>query len=170
MFTLILLILAYTLGIATFTLQIVCCLKKIGYKETSLLTITILAIITATAMPELHFLNDFFLEKTGRWVSSLLWIGLAAVIPFNIHKERVVNRVKIRNRIVLILSTATAALVGIFYLKERILWAEVLTCGYLFSSGIYSEIVVIFSQPSFIYDKLNVKNKVELANYIMTRS
>jgi len=121
-------------------------------------------------MPELHFLNDFFLEKTGRWVSSLLWIGLAAVIPFNIHKERVVNRVKIRNRIVLILSTATAALVGIFYLKERILWAEVLTCGYLFSSGIYSEIVVIFSQPSFIYDKLNVKNKVELANYIMTRS
>jgi hypothetical protein len=57
-FKIILLMIAYTVGIITIILQVICYLKEIEYKETLFLSVSFLLVIVITTIREFEILTD----------------------------------------------------------------------------------------------------------------
>ena len=154
-----LLILAYTLGIATLVVQIICLIKKIEYKETLLVTISFLLVILATTLDELGVLENPDSFHRNTMFSRVLLVVLATVIPINIHKERILKMVKLRNQLIIICSAVLIFFIIRFYYSKEFKIVDVLTILYINLTVIYSMIAILLSAPSVLIERRNKQEK-----------
>ena len=157
-FKLILLITAYSLGIATLIVQIVCYLKNIEFKETILLTVSFLLMIISLTLPEFiapgnH--SHLIIQKT---ISIAAIIFLAFSIAVNIHRERILSRRNARNKITLVAAIICALAAMYLVSGEMFLEAYILSGILLSISVIYSMIIILRKPPSVI---LKYRDKTE---------
>ncbi len=143
----ILLILAYSLGIATLIVQVICFLKDLEYKETIFFTIVFLLLIIASTIQGLVKTENSILFNIQDLAINVLTVVFAISIPINIHKERVDSFRKTRNGVVITIGTIIIALVILL----RSLNQSVLTIWFvsvhLFLSVIYSMFFLLFTKP-----------------------
>ncbi|RPH33396.1 MAG: LuxR family transcriptional regulator [Bacteroidales bacterium] len=159
-FKIILLIIAYTIGIFTFSLQLICYLKDIEYKETLLLNLSFLLLIAASTVSEFFILTNYHIKLITEFSSLLFMILLAFAIPLNIHKERIVKYEKTRNRILLLI-TITLILVLVFgYFTGLAKIAKEATEVFLFLSVMYTMYIVIKEKPSLLIKHREKEEKV----------
>jgi DNA-binding CsgD family transcriptional regulator len=155
-----LLISAYTLGIGTLIVQIVCYLKDLEYKETILLTLSfLLLIVTATIQNLISIENEPFLVQTklATIVSTIL---LAVAIPINIHVERIVSRKPFRDAFAISAgSIAMLLAVALFYSSNEKI-AVLLTSLFLFGAVFYSMVLILVSVPQFLIKPYNNSERV----------
>ena len=149
----ILLVIAYSLGISTLIVQIVCYLKDMEYKETIFLTISfLLVIIAATIHNLIHFESEVLL-KTQSIITSILIVLLAISIPINIHKERIDKFRLLRNKIVIavgIIILIITGLLNLMYSQE----ASIIISGlFLILSITYSMVFILFTKPQILIQK-----------------
>lgn len=88
---LILLVLAYTIGVIAIFLEVICYQRKIEYIETIFFTIAFFLVITSISI---SFLIDFIYPSQGYDLSvfmNMTLIGLGLTTPLNIFAERQLN-------------------------------------------------------------------------------
>jgi DNA-binding CsgD family transcriptional regulator len=157
-FKIILRIVAYTLGIITITLQIICYLKDIEYKETLLLSVSFLLLIIVTTIGEFNLLPVNLNRIVNENLFYFFALLLALSIPLNIHKERIVKKRILKNIITLGLTLAIFLFLtgGFLFGFSKI--AKNIVIAFLFISIIYSMVVTINSRPSLL---IKHKEKME---------
>lgn len=144
-----LLIVAYSLGIATIFLQILCYLKKIELKETILFSVSLLALVLWATISEI-LTSMQHKEVSNNVIFSFLILIVAFTTPLNIHAERIVKKHKLKTRIVgtmasgLILLTISAHFFNFF---SPVYIANIV---FLNLSIFYSMMVIVTSKPKFL--------------------
>jgi len=141
------LVLAYSLGIATLIVQIICYLKDLEYKETIFFTIAFLLLIIASTFQSFLKTSSLALINFSEMLTNMLIVVFAVSIPVNIHKERVDKDRKIRNSIVFTLgSIIVISILPLYYFNQPIL-KTILVSLHLFLSVLYSMFFLLFSKP-----------------------
>lgn len=143
-------IIAYTVGIASISIQVLSYFKKLETKETLLFSISFLLLIfsfTLSAFSE--FFNNFInilIERS----KTLFLILLAVTTPLNIHNERIMRFSNTINKAFKIICGVFLILFVISnlinYNKEMFITA----CVLLNISILYSMMVIIFTKPSIL--------------------
>jgi DNA-binding CsgD family transcriptional regulator len=143
----ILLILAYSLGIATLIVQIICYLKDLEYKETVFFTIVFLLLIIASTIQGFVKTENSLLFEIQDLFINVLTVVFAISIPVNIHKERVDTLRKTRNGVVITIGTIVIALVIILHSLNESVLTILFVSAHLFLSVIYSMFFLLFTKP-----------------------
>ncbi|MBN1950796.1 MAG: helix-turn-helix transcriptional regulator [Bacteroidales bacterium] len=146
----ILLILAYTLGIATLIVQIVCFLKDLEYKETILFTIVFLCLIIASTFQSFVKTENSLLLDIQELATNILTLAFAISIPINIHKERVDKYRKIRNNIVITIGTIVTILVIMMHSFNDSILAILIVSIHLLLTVVYSMFFLLFTKPGVL--------------------
>lgn len=141
------LILAYSIGIATLIVQIICYLKDLEYKETIFFTIVFLFLIIASTFQSFAKTDNSTLLYFQHLAINILTVVFAISIPVNIHKERVDKYRKIRNSFVITIGTIMVALVILLHSFNQSILTILLVSAYLFLSVIYSMFFLLFTKP-----------------------
>lgn len=141
------LILAYSLGIATLIVQIICYLKDLEYKETIFFTIAFLLLIIASTIQGLVKTENSLLFDIQDLTINVLTVVFAISIPINIHKERVDMFRKTRNGVVITIGTIIIALVILLHSLNQSVLTIWFVSGHLFLSVIYSMFYLLFTKP-----------------------
>ncbi len=147
------LIIAYSFGIATLIVQIICYIKDIEYKETILLTLAFLAVIISTTIRNIIMFENIYLINIQKLISSVLIVLLAIAIPINIHKEKKVKNLKIKNQILFIIGVLISLFFIIFYNKNSINSIYIISGLFLFISVIYSMFSILILKPASSYSQ-----------------
>lgn len=155
---LVLLILAYSLGIATLIVQVICYMKDLEYKETIVFTIIFLLLITATTIQVIFKTENTSFLNVQELAINLLTVAFSVSIPINIHKERVDNNRKIRNRSVIIIGAIAAFFIFAFWSKNQSLTMLLVVSLHLFMSVVYSMFFLLFTKPGKL---IQVREKSE---------
>ncbi len=148
--TLILLLLAYTLGIATLVVQLICYIRKIEYLETIVLVISFLLLLLSSAILEYEYVS---LQKGHTVTTAAMYfftIILAYTIPLNTHRERILSNRARRNRWAMILSVSMVFLQATSFLFHFEQFFNYAIIAFLNISVLYSMITVIMSKPSLL--------------------
>lgn len=146
----ILLILAYSLGIATLIVQIVCFLKDLEYKETILFTIIFLCLIIASTFQSFVNTENPLLLDIQEMATNILTVGFAISIPINIHKERMDMYRKIRNSIVITIGTIVTIFVILIHSFNESILVILIVSIHLFLSVVYSMFFLLFTKPGVL--------------------
>ncbi len=146
----ILLILAYSLGIATLIVQIVCFLKDLEYKETILFTIIFLCLIIASTFQSFVNTENPLLLYIQELATNILTVGFAISIPINIHKERVDKYRNIRNSIVITIGTIVTIFVIMIHSFNNSFLAILIVSIHLFLSVVYSMLFLLLTKPGVL--------------------
>jgi DNA-binding CsgD family transcriptional regulator len=146
----ILLILAYSLGIATLIVQIVCFLKDLEYKETILFTIIFLCLIIASTFQSFVNTENPLLLYIQELATNILTVGFAISIPINIHKERVDKYRNIRNSIVITIGTIVTIFVIMIHSFNKSFLAILIVSIHLFLSVVYSMLFLLLTKPGVL--------------------
>lgn len=144
-----LLVVAYSLGIATIFLQMLCYLKKIELKETIVFSISLLILVLWSTISEV--LNSFEqMRELNQLIFSLLILILGFTTPLNIHAERMVKNHKLKNRIVGLVASALVILTITSYFFH--FFHPVYKANIVFLNGsiFYSMIIILTSKPKFL--------------------
>ncbi len=141
------LILAYSLGIATLIVQVICYLKDLEYKETIFFTIVFLLLIIASTIQGLVKTENLLLFEIQNLVVNVLTVVFAISIPINIHKERVDMFRKTRNGVVITIGTIIISLVILLHSLNLSVLTIWFVSGHLFLSVIYSMFYLLFTKP-----------------------
>ena len=141
------LILAYSLGIATLIVQIICYLKDLEYKETIFFTIAFLLLIIASTIQGLVKTENSLLFDIQDLTINVLTVVFAISIPINIHKERVDMFRKTKNGVVITIGTIIIALVILLHSLNQSVLTIWFVSGHLFLSVIYSMFYLLFTKP-----------------------
>jgi DNA-binding CsgD family transcriptional regulator len=152
------LILAYSLGIATLVVQIICYLKDLEYKETIFFTITFLLLIIASTFQSFVKTENSLLLDIQELSTNILSVVFAISIPINIHKERVDKYRKIRNQVVITFGTIIVALVVLLHSLNQSILIILFVSTHLFLSVIYSMFFLLFTKPGKL---IQVREKSE---------
>ncbi len=142
-----LLIFAYTLGIATLIIQIICYIKDLEYKEMIFFTIAFLLLIVAMTIQGILRIggNDF--SHIQKFVTNLLTVLFTISIPVNIHKERVDKFRIVRNGVVVIIGIIIMILSSLFYFFNNFVLIAIILSIHLFCTVVYSMLFVLFTKP-----------------------
>jgi len=142
-----LLIVAYTLGIATLIIQIICYIKDLEYKEMIFFTIAFLLLIVAMTIQGILKIggNDF--SQIQEFVTNLLTVLFTISIPVNIHKERVDKYRTARNGVVVIIGIIIMILSFLFYFVNNSVLIAIILSIHLFCTVVYSMFFVLFTKP-----------------------
>ena len=141
------LILAYSLGIATLIVQIVCYLKDLEYKETIFFTIAFLLLIFASTFQSFLKTSSPALFNFSEMPTNMLIVVFAISIPVNIHKERVDKHRKIKNSIVFTIGSIMVISIILLYHFNQHIFTIILVSLHLFLSVLYSMFFLLFSKP-----------------------
>jgi len=147
---LVLLILAYTIGIATIIMQLVCYKKEIEYKETIFFSASLLLLIISAIILEFYKLAGKIpgrLPEASFYIMSLL---LAVTIPVNIHTERIVKNAGKKNRLIILLAIVLALLFVFSFFVHFVKTAKIIVLMFLNVSILYSMVVISRSRPSIL--------------------
>lgn len=156
-FIIILLTIAYTIGLVSLTVQLICYFKDIEYRETLLLSLSFILLIITLNIKELN-IN----EPPTNWIllaESLFMLILGSAVAFNMHAERETTNQMFRNK-VLLFSTlgATIALLVLFIFKKIDL-AQGIVNVFLTAAVIYSMLLTFFTKPSLLIKHREEKEK-----------
>ncbi len=166
-FKIFLLIIAYTLGIITITLQIICYLKEIEYKETLFLSVSFLLLIVVTTITEFNILW----ENVNRIISEDLFyffaLLLALSIPLNVHKERIVKKATLKNVIILFITVAFLLFLAGGFLFGFSEIAKNTVIVFLSVSIIYSMFVIIRTKPSLLIKHKEKMEKITALSFLI---
>jgi len=143
----ILLIVAYSLGIATLIVQIICYLKDLEYKETIFFTIVFLLLIIASTIQGFVKTGSSLLFEVQDLVINVLTVVFAISIPVNIHKERVDMFRKTRNGVVITIGTIIISLVILLHSLNQSVITIWFVSVHLFLTVIYSMFFLLFTKP-----------------------
>lgn len=145
-----LLLLAYSAGIATLVLQVVCYLKGFEYKETIFFTIAFLLLIVASTLHIFIDANNIAVSKQLNFVTNITTIIFSVAIPVNIHKERLGTKRKTKNSVVLGLALFVIMLVILLKLKNMQILQLIVVGAHLFFSVVYSMFYVLLTKPGLL--------------------
>ena len=147
-FKIILLIIAYTLGIATIVLQILCYQRKMEPMETLHFSVSLLSLILwATLSEVIPSLN--LQEQPTRFVFALLIIILGVTTPRNIHAERQVKNSKTRNQTISIIGIVLLLITIISYIGDFFHPFYITGIVFLNISIMYSMVLIIRTKPKY---------------------
>lgn len=141
------LVLAYSMGIATLIVQIICYLKDLEYKETLFFTIAFLLLIIASTFQSFLKTNSPALFSFSEMLTNMLIVVFAISIPVNIHKERVDKHRKIKNSIVFTIGSIMVVSVILLYCFNLPIFTIIFVSLHLFLSVVYSMFFLLFSKP-----------------------
>ena len=157
-FKIILLMIAYTVGITTIALQLICYIKEIEYKETLFFSVSFLLVIVISTIREFEILTDNINKIISENLFYFFALLLALSIPLNAHKERIVSRAKLRNRIALLLTAGIFMFLAGGFLFGFSEIAKNTVIVFLSISIIYSMFLIIITKPSLL---IKHKEKME---------
>jgi len=143
----VLLTIAYSLGIATLIVQIICYLKELEYKETIIFSIAFLLLIVTSTIQSIVKTDDFKILQFQELAINLLTVLFSISIPINIHKERADKYRNIRNRIVIIIGVMVAIFTALFHSFNYPILTVIVISIHLFLSVVYSMFFVLFTKP-----------------------
>jgi DNA-binding CsgD family transcriptional regulator len=136
------LLLAYSLGVAMLIVQYVCYLNKLEYKETIFLTMSFLVAIVALTAHTFVGPAQPVLMSFIQAVSLGSVVLLAIAVAVNVHRERKVGHVRVRNGLVLVLAFVSLTLsLALFFLRFE-LWAY-LVCNFFLHLVVYYSMFLI---------------------------
>jgi len=138
---------AYSLGIATLIVQIICYLKDLEYKETIFFTIVFLLLIIASTIQGFVKTGSSLLFEVQDLVINVLTVVFAISIPVNIHKERVDMFRKTRNGVVITIGTIIISLVILLHSLNQSVITIWFVSVHLFLTVIYSMFFLLFTKP-----------------------
>lgn len=141
------LVLAYSMGIATLIVQIICYLKDLEYKETLFFTIAFLLLIIASTFQSFLKINSPALFSFSEMLTNMFIVVFAISIPVNIHKERVDKNRKIKNSIIFTIGSIMVVSVILLYCFNLPIFTIILVSLHLFLSVVYSMFFLLFSKP-----------------------
>jgi DNA-binding CsgD family transcriptional regulator len=144
------LILAYSLGIATLIVQIICYLKDLEYKETLFFTIVFLLLIVASTFQSIVKTDNSTFLNFQELATNILTVVFATSIPINIHKERTDKNRKIRNSIVVAIGSIVVTLLILLHFFELSILPILLVSIYLFLSVFYSMFFLLYTKPGVL--------------------
>jgi DNA-binding CsgD family transcriptional regulator len=148
--SIILLIVAYTIGIATLIIQFVCYYRKIEYGITLLFSLSFLLLIMVLTIDQISLA---FTKQINPVLDDLLvfpMLFLAVTTPLNIHTERKVSHVQLRNRIILISTTVMLGALIISYFLDFRKLIEYVVQVYFILTIAYSMLLIFFSRPGML--------------------
>ncbi|MBN2212852.1 MAG: hypothetical protein JW723_01295 [Bacteroidales bacterium] len=145
-----LLILAYTIGIATIVVQIICYLKQIEYIETILFSASFLLLILMSTLQEFGLFANNDTTSRSTLLSSVLLIVFSTTIPVNIHKERIIRYPVIKSGLFLITALILCLIVISLHLKGELKETNIIISVYLSVAILYSMFTVLMSKPSVL--------------------
>ncbi len=148
----ILLLLAYSLGIATLIVQLICYLKDLEYKESIFFSVAFLLLIVASTFKSIFKIVDPGLIEIQEVATILLTVVFSVSIPINIHKERVDNSRKIRNLIVVIIGLIVAVCAFLAHSFIHPVLVDIIIFFHLFLSVIYSMFFILFTKPGLLIE------------------
>lgn len=146
----ILLILAYSMGIATLIVQIIGYGKKIEYRETIILTsVFLLMIISFTINSVVKIERPAFLNST-RVLSVISIVLLSLAIPLNVHRERNIKSRRYRNTVAIVGGISVSIVAITVMLFNDAFSSYLIASSFLFVSVFYSMILVMISKPGLL--------------------
>ena len=149
-FRLVILTLAYTIGISAIILQLLCYKKGIEYKETIFFSISLLLLIISITIVEFYEVSG---KTPGKYLETsfyIFYLLLGVTTPINVHTERIVNKARQKNRIIIVI----AMILALFSLFSFILHynkpIKIAILAFLIVSVVYSMIVISREKPSLL--------------------
>lgn len=147
-FILILLTVAYTLGLVTLTVQAICYIKGIEYRETLWLTVNFLLLIVIMNVREIN--PEIAYKTYVLFIENIILIFLGGTITLNMHAERVVSHLGKRNRWLYFLVISVLILSSVLFLLEDYDLARAVVNSSLTIFVVYSMLLTFFSKPSLL--------------------
>lgn len=157
---LVLLVFAYSMGLATLVVQVVCYLKGLEYKETIAFSFVFLLLIAASTIQILFKTDNAVFAETQQIVVQFLTVTFAVSIPINIHKERVYKQRKLRNLLVIIAGFMVLAVSVFLYINNRTLILLLLLSAHMFLSVVYSMLFILFTKPGTLIQPREKRERV----------
>ena len=149
-FQIILFTIAYTIGIITITLQVICYLREIEYKETLLLSVSFLLLIAIFAFTKFQSIQSPIVQTILDFLTSFFALLLAVAIPLNIHKEREIKQELAKNRVAIGLGITCLLILILGVTFDFFSLVKDLPFDLLVITLIYSMIITMTSQPSLL--------------------
>lgn len=146
----ILLILAYSMGIATLIVQIIGYTKKIEYRETILLTLVFLLMIVSLTINSIVQIEWPAFVDITRVLSVVSIALLSAMIPLNVHWEREIKSRSSRNTVAVIAGIFIGMITVTLLLLNKVFLAYMIASSFLFVSVYYSMILILVSKPGIL--------------------
>lgn len=165
-FKLVVLLMAYTIGIATLSLQIICYLREIEYKETLFLTGAFFLHIIAFGLYEAQVFNTALKLHIYEFCIYFFTILLAVSVPINMHKERIVKKEIMKNRIIITTGGVLFITLVLGYVLNFQNTAQVIVVNFLILSVLYSMYIPMRTNPSLLI-KHREKEEKQMAKLFM---
>ncbi len=146
----ILLFIGYTVGIVTFSVQFICYLKEIEYKETLFLNGAFLINIILFGLYEFHVFDSPGGLQVYDFMLSICTLVLAVTIPINMHKERIVKNEQFKSKLFLFIGLGLFPLliISLIFGFEEELYG--VTSSFLIIGVVYSMYLSIKTKPSLL--------------------
>lgn len=143
----ILIIISYSLGIASLIVQFICYLKKMEFFINILFSISFLLLVSALSLNELNliFAANGSPVIEGFIVISMLFLALTT--PLSIHKERIVKSEHKANIVIYIASAVLFLFLIASYILDIRAIAEIIIRNFMFASIGYSMIIMLTKKP-----------------------
>jgi DNA-binding CsgD family transcriptional regulator len=140
-------LIAYTIGIATLIVQVVCYLKKMEYMVTIIFVASFLFLIIAVSLNELNVILTNHSNKLVYELVTFFMLVLALTTPLNVHTERIVKFAPRVNKIIYSLTIALFLFQLIAYIYGFNELTRTVIEIFMFSSIAYAMIIMLNSRP-----------------------
>ncbi|MFY0687016.1 MAG: helix-turn-helix transcriptional regulator [Cyclobacteriaceae bacterium] len=162
-FGVVLLLIAYSFGLVTLCVQIICYLKKMENLVTILFSAAFLLLIISLTLTELDLLIN---ESINFWLGELVtfsMILMAISTPVNIHTERKISFTSTANKLVYGLGFMLFVVWVIGYVTDQIASAEYVIMTGMIISIAYAMVLILITKPSLLIkhrEKLERRNSI----------
>ncbi len=143
-------VIAYSLGIASLILQIICYLKKMEYMLTILFTLSFLFLIATISLNELNYLLTNHFSNLIDKLMTVSMLCLALTTPLGIHKERIVKFESVANKFFYIATAVMLIFLVAGYIMGYKEIVEKTIRYYMFVSIGYSMVIVLTKKPGML--------------------
>ncbi len=151
---------AYTAGIASLVLQVICYLKKMEYMITILFTVSFLFLIATVSLNEVNYIFTNHFNHKIDILMTISMLCLALATPISIHKERMFKYSAIMNRFFYLTTAGMFVFMVSGYLMGYKTVTELTIRYYMFLSIGYSMIIVLTQKPGMLVKHRNRIDKI----------
>ncbi len=166
-FSVALLLISYSFGLATLIIQIICCLRDLEYKETVFFTTSFLLLIVFLTIPGIFKVTDPDAIYIQELFINYAVILFGVSVPVNIHKERTIKYRPLRNTLFITTGTIVAILITILFLKKNPNMTLIyISSAFIFLSVFYTIIHILITKPEALI-RPNERNERVMAVFIL---
>ncbi len=166
-FSVALLLISYSFGLATLILQIICYLKDLEYRETIFFTASFFLIIVFLTIHGIFKINDLYAINIQTLLINYGIILFGVSVPVNIQKEGISKKRSLRNFILISIAVAVAILITVLYMTNSPhITLIYITSAFIFLSVLFSMINILITKPEAII-KPNERNERVIAVFIL---